>query len=255
MKALWLALAVAVGSLVPARAQTPVVVELFTSEGCSSCPPADALLMQLDEMKAANGSEIIILGEHVDYWNHIGWTDRFSSAAFSKRQRDYVFRFDLQSSYTPQMVVDGSVQFVGNNGDKLKQAILEESQKAKPVNLSLALQGSNAVRIKFHLPEGRKRHLMLAVTEDGLSSSVAAGENSGRTLRHAGVVRNLTDLGEVKPGEVDRSIPLPNARDWNPANLKVVVWVQEGTSGPILGAASLPLVGSPAHVSSATSTP
>src|SRR5271167_4307531 len=97
-----------------ARAETPVVIDLFTSEGCSSCPPADALLVDLGRKSPPNGVKLILLGEHVDYWNYIGWTDRFSSAQFSQRQNSYATQLHLATVYTPQMVIDGHLQMVGN---------------------------------------------------------------------------------------------------------------------------------------------
>jgi hypothetical protein len=224
-----------------AEAQGPVVVELFTSEGCSSCPPADALLVQLSKMKAPNGAELIVLGEHVDYWNYIGWTDRFSSDIFTNRQQHYADHFRLASPYTPQMVIDGIIQFVGNDKDKVSHAILQESQNPRPATISLQLEGEKAVHITAHLAGVKKAHVFVAITEDGLTTNVARGENSGRTLRHAGVVRNLNSIGEIRDGEFDKTIKVPIEQDWNAANLKVVAWVQEAAYGPILGAASIPL--------------
>ena len=112
--------------------RTPVLVELFTSEGCSSCPPADALLAKLDQTQPISGAEVIVLGEHVDYWDNLGWHDRFSSANITARQSAYTQRFGLDSNYTPQMVVDGSVQFVGVDNGQAVQAIARAARPCSP---------------------------------------------------------------------------------------------------------------------------
>jgi hypothetical protein len=242
MKILSVLLAVVFGFvLVPAVAQDVVVVELFTSEGCSSCPPADALLVQLSQMKGPNGSDIIVLGEHVDYWNYIGWTDRFSSPQFSNRQQRYADRFGLNSPYTPQAVVDGTVQFVGNDKAKLAETVSQRSKTPKAAVVSLELDNHQLLHIAVRTTLPSKDRVFLAVTEDGLTTEVARGENSGRTLHHAGVVRSLRDLGKMSGSEFEKTIPLAIEPGWNPSKLKVVVWVQGTDLGPITGAASLPL--------------
>ncbi len=117
--------------------RTPVLVELFTSEGCSSCPPADALLMKLEAGQPIDGVEIIALGEHVDYWDQLGWHDRFSSRQYTQRQNGYGNRFSLQGVYTPQMVVDGTQEFVGNDANRATRAINQAAKSAK-VGLKLS---------------------------------------------------------------------------------------------------------------------
>jgi hypothetical protein len=223
-----------------AAAQAPVVVELFTSEGCSSCPPADALLTHLSQKQGPNGSQLIVLGEHVDYWNHDGWTDRFSSEQFTKRQQAYADKFGLHGPYTPQMVVDGTVQFVGNDKDRLIKAIVQQSQVPKTATLVMNIENGDTLHVRAQAPGARKPSVHVAITEDGLTTSVAGGENSGRTLHHDAVVRKAWTL-EFREGDLDNTMTLALDPQWKRANLKVIAWVQEQGHGHIIGAASLPL--------------
>jgi len=228
---------------VPAPSQeaspSPVLIELFTSEGCSSCPPADALLRELSQGKGKNSAPAIVLGEHVDYWNHGGWKDRFSDARFTDRQNAYVEHFHLASPYTPQMVIDGHLQLVGNDRAGVYRSVDTAASGAKPAKVTLQWT-ADKLHIAVQAPAGSKADVMLAVTEDSLSTAVRNGENEGRTLQHAGVVRRLHVLGKVKDGQYEAALPVSVANDWNPANLKVVVFVQQPGPGPVLGAASVP---------------
>ncbi len=223
---------------VPAARKT-VVVELFTSEGCSSCPPADELLSRLRQEHTAQGVEIIPLGFHVDYWNSLGWRDRFSSADYSKRQERYSQKLRLQGPYTPQMVVDGAVEFVGNNTARAHQAIAQAALRPQSaqIEVSFAAQEKILVHVKaLELPSGND--VVLAITEDNLANKVSAGENDGHVLRHSAVVRDLRSLGQIHDGSFDTTIPLNLGKDWKPQDLRVVVFVQEAASGKIQGAAS-----------------
>jgi hypothetical protein len=222
-----------------ASAQNPVVVELFTSEGCSSCPPADALLVQLSQQKPADGTQVILLGEHVDYWNYIGWTDRFSAKQFSDRQSDYARALHAQV-YTPQMVIDGHTQFVGNDAGQVRSSIAAAAKDAKPAQVSLAWEGNNRLRVSVTSSQPLKGKVLLAVTEDGLSTSVAKGENDGKTLHHAAVVRELHDIGEVKAGVFEKTVEVRRQGSWNAANLKVAVLVQDAKTDRIVGAGLVP---------------
>jgi hypothetical protein len=230
--------------LIPAllAAQAPVVVELFTSEGCSSCPPADALLLKLSQMDVTGFPQVIVLGEHVDYWNSTHWTDRFSSTQFSQRQQGYAQRFGLASPYTPQMIIDGQKQLVGNNPSEVGQDIDAAAKTQKPAKVSVAKLAADSYQVSVEAPNTKGR-VLLAITEDGLTTEVKGGENGGRTLHHAGVVRELRSLGVLKNGAFQGEVHLAMKREWNPANVKAVVFVQQGDFGPILGAAYLTMPG------------
>jgi hypothetical protein len=221
-----------------ASAQTPVVIELFTSEGCSSCPPADALLVELGRKSPPSGTQLILMGEHVDYWNYIGWTDRFSSAAFSERQNNYAKQLHLATVYTPQMVIDGHLQLVGNGAAEVYREISKAAAEPKPAQVSLRWESQQKLHVAVQTPAGERPNVLLAITEDGLSTAIKAGENGGRTLQHAAVVRQLRELGKATNGQFESNVDVAAHPDWNPAKLKVVLLVQQ-PSGKILGAASL----------------
>jgi len=236
IRCLWLSCA-ALGVLCASHlsfAQSPVVVELFTSEGCSSCPPADAILVKLSQQNG--GGDLILLGEHVDYWNYIGWTDRFSSQQFSQRQGEYGQALH-SSTYTPQMVIDGQVQFVGNDASEVQQKIAAAGKDPKPAQVALRWEGANRLHVSVQSPQ--QSNVLLAVTEDGLTTSVGAGENGGRTLHHAAVVRQLREIGSDKSGAFETAVEVSPQREWNVAKLKVAVLVQDASSMRVLGAASL----------------
>jgi len=226
-----------------AVAQNPVVVELFTSEGCSSCPPADEVLAELGRQPQKNGAELILLGEHVDYWNYIGWTDRFSSAQFSQRQSNYARDFRLASPYTPQMVIDGRVQFVGNNLDDVRQKIAGEGKQPKPAQVSLKWSGSDQLHVAVQSGSAGKAKILLAVTEDGLSTAVGSGENGGHTLHHTAVVRQLREFGSTDLGagkdKFETTVDVQRNPAWNVAQLKLAVLVQDPATGRILGAGEI----------------
>src|SRR5258708_2048007 len=221
----------------PSRADTPrspVLVELFTSEGCSSCPPADALLERLDRSQPVSGVDLIVLSEHVDYWNDIGWKDPYSSHEYSERQSAYAEQFGLRSIYTPQMVVDGHFEFVGSDERRATQAI-ESATKAKKVPVSISSSSSDEKTTILHIEAGplpssitaESAGIFLAIADNSDESHVSRGENAGRTLRHVGVLRNLIRIGSVdRSAGFSRDMKLDlNAK--NPRNLRLAVSVQE----------------------------
>ena len=234
-----LVLAITVVAQLPGRAAPassgPIVVELFTSEGCSSCPPADKLLAELDRRGSVNGRPIIVMGEHVDYWDGLGWKDRFASSVFTKRQTEYVHKLGIDSAYTPQMVVNGATELVGNDSDALSRAIATQKSSGS-TTVSLQMQDSSTAAIKVEGARSGSR-VLLAVTEGNLVTRVQRGENGGRELRHEAVVRRLTDMGAVKSGSFETSVPLRIDPEWQKDKLRVIVLVQGTGGGTIEGAA------------------
>lgn len=216
--------------------KSPVLVELFTSEGCSSCPPAERVLAQLEREQPNPNAEIITLALHVDYWNRLGWKDEFSSPLYSQRQSVYGRRLNLDGVYTPQMIVDGQKQFVGSNLPEANKAI-SESAKSQKAKIELAAAES-FLKIKItDIPKHETASVFLAIAEDDIKTSVKAGENSGRRLEHASVVRELRSIGVVPNGQNDYSIEasVQLQSGWKKDKLKFVVFVQENASRKILG--------------------
>jgi hypothetical protein len=229
-----------------------VIVELFTSEGCSDCPPADRLLYQLEQTQPVPGAEIIPLEQHVDYWDHEGWRDPFSSSQFTLRQRNYVYAFNLPTAYTPQMVVDGAAQFVGSDSHHVVAAIAQAARIPK-ANLQIqqragAASGPQSMPLSVNLTPfsgWNAKHgadVLLAITEDDLASNVTAGENAGAHMNHRAVVRELRVLGRVDSGGAFSAAPdLSLSPNWKHDNLHVVAFMQDRSTKRILGASMLSL--------------
>ena len=243
------ALAAAAQPAMTEGSRAPVLVELFTSEGCSSCPPADGLLVRLVQQQPVEGVEIIALEEHVDYWNRLGWVDPFSSEGFTARQSRYSDAFGQDQIYTPQMVVDGRAEFVGSDESRAEKAIEHAAQvkKARVQIDRLPNPGRPeslmvAVRVNG-LEAAQPADVLVAITEDKLSTPVPRGENAGHHWEHSSVVRVSHAIGEVKLGAAEfsgkASLSLPGA--WRRENLRVVVFVQEQKSRHILGVSAVAL--------------
>lgn len=232
--------------------RVPVIVELFTSEGCSSCPPADELLRRLAQTQPVAGAEVIALEQHVDYWNRLGWTDPFSAAQFSARQGEYAAAFNHDGVYTPQMIVDGLTEFSGGNAPKARAAIVQAVQTPK-ANLILTRAGAtkpDGVSLSVRVDKLPKLsaddtvEVLLAITEDNLRTNVPSGENAGHTLAHAAVVRQLRVLGQISPRGSTTFTAQPTitlGAQWQRKNLRAVVFVQAHDSRRMLGAAALKL--------------
>ena len=229
--------------------KSPVLVELFTSEGCSSCPPADELLRNIQTEQPNENALIIPLSEHVDYWNSATWTDRFSTPQFSQRQMQYVQALHLREPYTPQMVVDGQSEFVGSDSDTASDAIAHAARKKKAqVDIQLTdskstESGNHAATLIVHVgslaglqAEGAN-DVFVAVTENGLSSTVRGGENMGRTLSHTAVVRLLEKVGTIDTADsFETQVKLKLDARWKVRDLSFVAFVQAHRSRRILGA-------------------
>ena len=221
----------------PARA--PVVLELFSSEGCSSCPAADEVLAQLDAAGEVSGTPVLALELHVDYWDYLGWRDPFSSAELTARQERYA-RWLGRRIYTPQLVIDGQAEVIGSSRGQAVAAIQAAAQHPSPAGVKLQQKGGELAVQIAGLAKFPGATVLLAITERGLSTKVLRGENSGQTLRHSPVVRALRQLGVAAGDSYTAQVPLHLLADWKPEALRAVVLVQ-ATTGPILGAAVLPL--------------
>lgn len=214
----------------------PVLVELFTSEGCSDCPPADALLGELDKKQVVPGAEAIVLSEHVTYWDHQGWRDPFSLDAMTLRQEEYSRRFSLDSAYTPQMVVDGATQFVGSNGRALVAAMTKAAAKPK---MSLVIESAQldhgSLRFAVRADSGKGTKLIAVLAANATHSEVARGENAGRTLHHTAVVRVWKEMSGTVTDE--RPLSLDARKASTDGEMRLVVFLVESSSGHVIAAA------------------
>lgn len=233
------------GGTPSAPPRTPVLIELFTSEGCSSCPPADALLMRLLADQPLETIQIIPLEFHVDYWDRQGWKDPFSSAAFTKRQQDYSTVFGEDRVYTPQLVVDGAAEVVGSDEPKVTEAIRKAANGTHlPLRVSASLRG-DAMRVTVEAPAApsglEKTDIVVALVEDGLSSAVRRGENGGRTLKHSAIVRRHQAIAALEPesfvGEGEWRI----SPAWQRPQLRVVAFLQGQKTRRVYAAATAPV--------------
>jgi hypothetical protein len=219
----------------------PVLVELFTSEGCSDCPPADALLAQLDSTQPVPGAEAIVLSEHVTYWNHEGWRDPFSLDAMTGRQQVYQHEFALSEAYTPQIVVDGAEQMVGSDSAKVEGAVARAAMIPKlDIEIGDAHRAADgSVGFSVHGTADSKATLVAVLAENATHSEVSHGENAGRTLQHVAVVRVLKEFGfDAIDGRTLR-LSGSNLRDAEEAGtpLRLVVFLVSHKNGHVVAVA------------------
>jgi len=214
------------------------VIELFTSEGCSSCPPADELVAKVQKESA--DKPIYILAFHVDYWNRLGWKDVFSSADYSGRQMQYARWLKLSSVYTPQAIVNGHTEFVGSEEGSLRKAIQTGLQKSAstPLTLSDGKFGSNKASIQYHV-DGSTTHasLLVALIQKNATTKVERGENGGRTLSHVQIVNKIQSitLDGKNNGKTDIALPA----GFSPEGYEVIAFVQNTSTGEITGASKI----------------
>lgn len=222
------------------------VVELFTSEGCSSCPPAERLANRLVGEATKKRAPVYVLAFHVDYWDRLGWADRFADARYSQRQRDYAKAFKSRRIYTPQVIVNGRHEFVGSNGPRLKNEL--ESALTTPPAISLRVAAEfeeerRSLKVDIASSDLESEALLhVAVVESNLTTEVERGENRGRTLNHHNVVRAFaTRVVEAEPGTWSLTLSLPEGLV--PKNAAVIAYLQRPEGGPVfaVSAARIPI--------------
>ncbi len=226
-------------------AAVPVLVELFTAEGCSSCPPADTWLLQMDKAQPVTGAQLIVLSEHVDYWNHDGWKDPYSSSQVTERQGDYARVFRIDSPYTPQVVVNGTVNLKLNDPQHVRQTFQQAATASTlPVTITaVAIDPGNPAILHARVEvDGssaeRSADIYEAVALDHAESQVLRGENGGKHLMHVAVLQQLSKIGKMEKGKTfSRAIDLKLKPGTDPKNTRLIVFVQEAGPGKVLGAA------------------
>ncbi|WP_136440775.1 DUF1223 domain-containing protein [Pacificoceanicola onchidii] len=228
LAALFSGLSVLGASAQNSAVDNPVVVELYTSQGCSSCPPADALLADM-----AGRDDVIPLALHVDYWDYIGWKDSFAIPGFTKRQKGYAQAQGERMIYTPQMVINGREHAVGSRPMKVADLIRKESQRPSPVSIILERNGSD-VLITIRSKPGQPPcdiHLVRYMPER--KAKILRGENAGHTLTYTHIVNDWQVIGKWKgEGDMEKKIRVSG-------NEPVVVLLQQERHGPIVAAARL----------------
>ena len=223
-----------------------VIVELFTSEGCSSCPPADSLLRQIHLKQTSAGQLIVGISEHVTYWNNLGWRDPYSSEVFTDRQSVYASRLSPEGPYTPQMVVDGREQFVGSDGGTLEHALADAGRRAHvDLRILSSTPSESALDVRFAVSGNFSKALdiVAVLADDADRSHVLRGENNGRLLEHVSVARTLNVVATIRDsGEESFRLALPDGFQSSTAGgHHLILFAQEPHQGAILGAATIPL--------------
>lgn len=235
MLMLTLAGLLAVQATAPIPNKPIAVVELFTSQGCSSCPPADRLLTEVSQAATAKGEAVYALSFHVDYWDRLGWRDPYSDHAYTVRQYQYARQFKLESVYTPQAVLNGKNEFVGSNRARLTSLVADALHQPASVGVQLsANRAGQTITVAYKLAGiAPGTVLNVALVSEHVSTEVKRGENAGRTLTHNNVVRAFTTVKATADGQV--TLPVP--ADFTPAEGAIIGYVQQENTLATLGAA------------------
>jgi hypothetical protein len=228
-----------------ATVRNPVLVELFTSEGCSSCPPVDRLIQKWDTFQPVPGAQLIVMSEHVTYWDHDGWKDPNSSAALTERQTDYDNVLGPKEVYTPQVIVDGTHEIHPTDPQEMKDVLMKAATEPKiPVRIGeVTADAGNPAVLRTHIAtdvnsEEHKADVYVAVALDHVESQVLKGENGGKHLVHVAVVQELTKVGKLSKGKsFDEDVQLKLKPGTDLKNIRVIAFVQEPGPGKLLGAA------------------
>ena len=224
---------------------SPVLVELFTSEGCSSCPPADIILQRLDEFQPIEGAQLIVLSEHVTYWDHDGWKDPNSSQALTDRQASYETALGEKEVFTPQFVVDGDHEVLINHIDLMENVLKKAKDEPKiPIRIAdVKVDPADPTILRAHVDtdansEKHNADVYIAVALGHVESQVLKGENGGKHLVHVAVVQQLTKVGKLSKGKsFAQDVQLKLKPGTDPRNVRIVAFVQESGPGKLLGAA------------------
>jgi hypothetical protein len=235
----------ATGGVAPSSESRPVVLELFTSEGCSTCPPADEFVKKLDTLQPVPGAQLIVLSEHVDYWDHDGWKDPNSSSALTERQGAYERALGLSTPYTPQIIVDGAKEIHISDTQQVESVFQQATATPKlAVRIgAVKIDSGNSALLRAHIEvdantDKHNADVYLAIALDHVDSQVLRGENGGRHLTHVAVVQQITRIGKLQKGEgfaEDVQVKLKPGTD--PSNIRVVAFVQASGPGKVFGAA------------------
>lgn len=228
----------------PGTGTRPILVELFTSEGCSSCPPADDFVQKLDALQPVEGAQLIVLSEHVDYWDHEGWKDPNSSHALTQRQGDYEHALKLSTPYTPQIIVDGTTEMRITDVQQVEKVFQQATAVEKvPVRIgSVSIDPGNPELLRAHVetdsnPEKQNAEVYVVIALDHLDSQVLRGENGGKRLTHVAVVQQITKVGKLDRGKAfaeDIQLKLKSGTHLN--DIRVVAFAQTPGPGKLLGA-------------------